>query len=97
MSWASDNVEAYDDILHKAIVARIQAELTANGFDGMCTDTITAIVESISQAIDSKPYNALLDWSTKHISECERDYFDDMVNSAEYRMHTNGLHKGPMR
>ena len=52
MSWASHNVEAYDDILHKAIVARIQAELTANGFDGMCTDTITAIVESISQAID---------------------------------------------
>ena len=61
MSWASHNVEAYDDILHEAIVARIQAELTANGFDGMCTDTITAIVESISQAIDSKPYNALLD------------------------------------
>ena len=42
MSWASDNVEAYDDILHKAIVARIQAELADNGFDGMCTDTITA-------------------------------------------------------
>lgn len=66
-------------------MARIQAELADNGFDGMCTDTITAIVESISQAIDSKPYNALLDWSTKHISECERDRFDDMVDSAEYR------------
>ena len=85
MSWASHNVEAYDDILHKAIVARIQAELTANGFDGMCTDTITAIVESISQATDSKPYNALLDWSTKQVSECERDHFADMVDSAEYK------------
>ncbi|MGA2160496.1 MAG: hypothetical protein ABSG90_14940 [Dehalococcoidia bacterium] len=85
MSWASHNVEAYDDILHKAIVARIQAELTDNGFNGMCTDTITAIVESISQATDSKPYNALLDWSTKHISECERDHFDDMADSTEYR------------
>jgi hypothetical protein len=85
MSWASDNVEAYDDILHKAIVARIQAELAANGFDGMCTDTITAIVESISQATDGNPYNALLDWSTKQVSECERDHFDDMADSAEYR------------
>jgi len=85
MSWASHNVEAYDDILHKAIVARIQAELTDNGFNGMCTDTITAIVESISQATDSKPYNALLDWSTKHISECEWDHFDDMADSTEYR------------
>ena len=85
MSWASHNVEAYDDILHKAIVARIQAELADNGFDGMCTNTITAIVESISQATDSNPYNALLDWSTKHISECERDHFDDMADSTEYR------------
>ena len=66
-------------------MARIQAELTDNGFNGMCTDTITAIVESISQATDSKPYNALLDWSTKHISECERDHFDDMADSTEYR------------
>jgi len=85
MSWASDNVEAYDDILHRAIVARIKAELADNGFDGMCTDTILAIVESISQATDGNPYNALLDWSTKQVSECERDHFDDMADSAEYR------------
>ena len=82
MSWAADNVEAYDEILHRAIIARIQTELTANGFDSMCKDTITAVVESIADCTDTGPYDALLAWSQKQISECERDYFADMVDAA---------------
>ena len=82
MSWAVDNVEAYDEILHRAIIARIQTELESNGFEDMDTDAITAIVQSISESKDSKPYNALLDWSIKQITESERDYFADMIDSA---------------
>jgi hypothetical protein len=80
MSWAAHNVEAYDEILKKGIVTRLLKELNVNGFVAVDDDTINMLVESLQQAKDSKPYNALLDWSPKEVSDSEADYFASMAD-----------------
>ena len=82
MSWAAHNPEAYDAILKAGIVTKLEKEIVANGFDleDVSSFTLEALVESLAEAKDRRVYSALLDWSTKEISEAERDHWATLVD-----------------
>ena len=83
MSWAAHNPEAYDEILKAGIAEKISKELAENGFDfeDDC-DFLLAIVESLSQAKDTKVYDELVKWSQHEIADAEADYWASIADSA---------------
>jgi len=83
MSWATHNVEAYEEIEKTGVINKIYKELKDNGFEDMDSDTVIAVVESLSQAKDRKPYYALLWWSNKEVSDAEADHFASIADARE--------------
>ena len=84
MSWAAHNPEAYEAIVKDGIVNRLRQELAENGFDfDDDFDFLPAVVESLAQAKDRRVYNALVDWSTREISEAEADHWATLGDSRE--------------
>ena len=85
MSWAAHNPEAYEAIVKDGIVNRLRQELVENGFDpdGNAIFTLAALVESLAEAKDTRVYNALVDWSTREISEAEADHWATLADSRE--------------
>jgi len=81
MSWAAHNPEAYNEILKAGVKDRITKELRDTGFDGLDPSTVDAVVESLQQAKDSKPFDALISWSQHEVSNAEADHFADIADS----------------
>jgi len=79
MSWAADNPEAYDEIMKSGIVSKIKKELDSNGFEGMDEDTVSAVVEVLSQ---SKVYSALVSWAQRETSDAEADYWASIADRS---------------
>jgi hypothetical protein len=84
MSWAADNPEAYDEILKAGIVRRLEKDLTDNGFDfDDSNELLSAVVESLAQAKDTRVYEALMHWSQAEISDAEADHWASLADSRE--------------
>ena len=83
MSWASHNPEAYDEILKAGIVTKLCKELAGNGFDLENSElfAITALVESLAEAKDTRVYKALLDFAQHEIVDAEADHWATLGDS----------------
>ena len=88
MSWASHDVEGWDEVERNAVTARLKRALVDCGFEGLDTDTIEAVVFALQQEANegnpigrpNSPWAGLVDWSLKELSHAEADYFSGKVS-----------------